>query len=1243
MPTLLEILLRSRYEDDGVRQATASAEELIQFVRTSNFDFDMGIANSPAEEVDAELDAIRDRVREDPPELTIQDRATETMESVRRKWDEVKGAISAAPAQVSAVVTGMGERVQDFMQISPEPIVVTLDVVANGLDAATSGLERMQQLAVNMPEIPPLVNPAHVDTLRALAVARELDAQAAQEQLRAAIALGESSEREIIELAREASGARAAADAMVRLTAATKLEALAGIDMGMSLKQQVVALKASKREHEVLAESYSSGNAVAQIYMKTHEAMAASIQAEIGKREALINGLKTEESAYYSARDAMEAQFSDAGITKMSDFNAKVKELKASFKEQRRELLASGDAFKGTLQPIADQEQALNSLVSQMVTGKEKTKLLGKEVSALGGVMGDIMGSAFNQLGFVMFITENTIKSLVRVVNTLTGVFTEGADSANMFRAQMMAMNRDLGEFNKSLQENSGYTLDLATSSQEATFFLGQYGDEFPGLVDKLAQAARSIVVLGGSQEEANKFFSDQLNSLHDLSPAQTRYGQILFDTTSAQDEWNISAALGNELLDTRKRISLADTIISESDAIIAQTEDMDAYNTATDELTKSSMGGWTAIKAFLGSGLVAMMGGLGNYGEVLGRVDDATNGFVGTTVSLAAEMLIGRAAAEQLAAFLDDGIRGVILQAIDAFDILGSTIIGAIVGKILMVKAMSDELGKLIDIVHLANDAWFAFTHFDLQGTKDALKEAQTLLAEGIDFDALGKKMEDAYESAMTAAFESGDQLLNPIRNSLGVVTDDINNAKSKFPQIDISSPLESLNGILEGTYDLQKNLQAAWDSYNKEISDINSKRDEDLKDLQDKYYEDLLNAGEEFQEKSAKAQEDYADKLLDIDAKLALDEFRTQEDAEEDRERARKANNKKQIEIEEAHQKKMKEIMRKFDLDRLKALIDRDARALYEAERRRDEDLKKEQEAAEKKKNDARDDLGDKLADIDAAEKKKLDRMREDADIERRAALKDYKDKFDDLQKANADELEELEDKFKKRRNKIKQEAFQDKIDAKKEWNDAKNKLIADLKEKEHLELLAQLQLSAKRIQQMQDEGKDASAEYAVWNEIYTQAMLDHNEITKRFTFPTQGLGDFIDPPPTGGPGGSDPDDGCAPGYNPKFNPALGGVCSQITSTTVIIACDGSRWQCYKGNWIPAGTVTADVQQTGDSGGDGKKKRMMSFGTDVSDNSGGRTGSNGNQVTIVVEGDKTLEQIFREISFSAYIETIT
>ena len=76
--------------------------------------------------------------------------------------------------------------------------------------------------------------------------------------------------------------------------------------------------------------------------------------------------------------------------------------------------------------------------------------------------------------------------------------------------------------------------------------------------------------------------------------------------------------------------------------------------------------------------------------------------------------------------------------------------------------------------------------------------------------------------------------------------------------------------------------------------------------------------------------------------------------EDFQDRRVEDKKKHDKKLEDIEEDHQKKIDNILRKFELSRLKALIDRDARALFLAEQRKNEELRKANETADDKTQD-------------------------------------------------------------------------------------------------------------------------------------------------------------------------------------------------------------------------------------------------------------------------------------------------
>jgi len=185
----------------------------------------------------------------------------------------------------------------------------------------------------------------------------------------------------------------------------------------------------------------------------------------------------------------------------------------------------------------------------------------------------------------------------------------------------------------------------------------------------------------------------------------------------------------------------------------------------------------------------------------------------------------------------------------------------------------------------------------------------------------------------------------------------------------------------------------------------------------------EDLLKIDQEATKKRLAVQADFQDEktkdeleltrdLLDIE----LDRTRALEDlANESTSKGADESKKhadKMIDIERDYQRDIDKIMRKFELSRLRALIDLDARALFEAEQQRDSDLKDAKDSNKDKREDEEKDYKKKLEDLADFQKDKKDEIEKDAKRAREDARVAAQRQRDDAQTAMNQRLQDIQD---------------------------------------------------------------------------------------------------------------------------------------------------------------------------------------------------------------------------------------
>jgi|SRR3990167_1147237 len=195
--------------------------------------------------------------------------------------------------------------------------------------------------------------------------------------------------------------------------------------------------------------------------------------------------------------------------------------------------------------------------------------------------------------------------------------------------------------------------------------------------------------------------------------------------------------------------------------------------------------------------------------------------------------------------------------------------------------------------------------------------------------------------------------------------------------------------------------------------------------------YTTELNKLADEFNEKQA----ELAQQRIDALAELDLDFSRQQEDDQIDLDRKlsdiQADENQSEVDLERKHDRKMEDIetnyqrqvsriMQRYEMSRLRALIDLDARALFEAEAQRDSDLANAKESRDEDREDAEEDREEEQEAIER-----------DAEEKRRQALLDAERRRQDEQRDYDRRLRDLRDDFDER-ERIEKKNYQDERDA-------------------------------------------------------------------------------------------------------------------------------------------------------------------------------------------------------------------
>lgn len=257
---------------------------------------------------------------------------------------------------------------------------------------------------------------------------------------------------------------------------------------------------------------------------------------------------------------------------------------------------------------------------------------------------------------------------------------------------------------------------------------------------------------------------------------------------------------------------------------------------------------------------------------------------------------------------------------------------------------AVADAIKKFQDIFGLAKD--FSF--------EDAAKFA---VGFGEDMVKAGKMTEEALDR-MRVEFGMSSESVLAFRDAL--------DAAAKDGIISINE--------LEEAFEPVKLEQAA-----QRTIELWEEVDDKIRDLRDKFEKDVLDSEREL----ADDMEDAATKRDRDLADLEEDNNRKRDEAIAD---ANKKRQRDEEDAESAHQRRIQKILRKFFYSRLQALMDLDARALWEAEMTRDQELQDAEADRKEKKEQDEKELKDKIEDIESNyEERRQEILRQyDRDIE-------------------------------------------------------------------------------------------------------------------------------------------------------------------------------------------------------------------------------------------------------------------
>jgi hypothetical protein len=365
------------------------------------------------------------------------------------------------------------------------------------------------------------------------------------------------------------------------------------------------------------------------------------------------------------------------------------------------------------------------------------------------------------------------------------------------------------------------------------------------------------------------------------------------------------------------------------------------------------------------------------------------------------------------------------------------------------------------------------------------------------------------------------------------------------------------------------------------------------------------LADIARTLSDKMADIDQDLSDKLSDIQEKSAG----KREEAEEDYRRSL-------LDAEEDYQKKLRDIQRKYEASRLKALIDRDARGLFEADQQRKQDIESAEESAEEKRKKELEKLQKKIEDINKKEEEQRQDAIKNAEKRRQDAIQSYdrarRDALQAYERARQDAIIDAE----RRRRDAREAAAKERQDALLAQSNARRDLQNWYRDK--LRDLTRFH---------QDELQEYGQHYSNLNGVTGQFMQQQSDAWSGFLNRNRewiGIGNPLDPET----GQEWPD------WRNPSNVYEGGRCNR-GSSQITPGRDGRQYACINNRWRVYTGV--GISNSGMASGAGGGMMLSSTGT-----MGASSFAGGQRIKVVLEGngDDALTQIIKSGAYEAFVE---
>lgn len=826
-----------------------------------------------------------------------------------------------------------------------------------------------------------------------------------------------------------------------------KMDELLGVDQGM-VQSELASQSAALSEMEVklrqaAAAAFATGNSLQGMELKKRA-------DEVKQYSATLDSLVQKKGTSDKGIDALLGMDKGEVKKKLSEQVTELGRVEAKMRQASAAAFAMGDSMKGIeLKQRAEEARKFADTINSVSDGQKRA-----------GGMADIMNSSFNRLGFTLFVTMATLKQVKDMMVQAFQAAEEGAsalDKITAFNTLSAAEGFDGKALRASLEEAAQGVVSFEVASTNALRLIKGGFPEIANESDKILQIAVNAAKVSGELENTELIYDKLVRGIIRGSPRLIDDADIVLKLGDAYEQYAATLGKSADALTRQEQVvATFNAVMDEGARINEMAESFDSAGISLAKFKTDMSEAGTALKMFLAEIASALLdnGRLWkeDFGETLRESFGASEAVVQTFIDkiLTIKGMVGTLVATFAAggAAIKSALQGVF----DTIKLLEDGIVSLVrmMGVVAtnindpleMFKKLNDELARapgrddLIDFLNDQAEGWgSASATFEKWMDRFAL-----LPSSAKDADNAMSELGDTIKNALNT--EELDKITKSIDDLFDPLSDANIGRELAERKIDISEQLS------DKLFDIEQNRA-------EKLADINAKMNEKLLELAEDYKERRGDIIADLRETIAEISQDMADELEEIEANrqegeasAAKDRAKTLEDIERDKQEA------------------LLDIEREYAAKRLQALIDRDARALFEADQTRQQDTAEVIDDAAKAREQAEKDYAEEMAQIkEQSEKKRqeaieaAEQRRKDAAEAAEKALADLKERYEKEQKEAREAAEKQRREAKDAADKARrdaQDSYRDRLDDLQDWYNEQLRRQREQKLREQIQLL-------------------------------------------------------------------------------------------------------------------------------------------------------------------------------------------